>query len=382
MKVLLFGGTGQTGPLVLQGLLDRGAEVTIFHSGQHEPPLPPVEHIHGDAHFADPIRNALGSRTFDVVIAMYGRTKVIAKEMVGRTERFISVSGTQYYYASPLDPAWGAFGVVTANEESPFSSDIDIDKLGVRVRETEQAIMAHHFAGHFEVTIMRYPSVYGPNAILPSDWSFVRRLLDKRPYLLLPDGGLMLRTRVYRDNAAHALLLAFDKPEAASGQIYNVSDEPPEVSLGQRIMRMAKTIGHDCEFVDVPAWLGERLYGKKVGFHHILETAKIRKELGYRDVVPLVDAIDVTTAWWLANRPEPGGEVERKLGDRFDYAAEDEIIRLLHDVGRRIDALPLQPAQTAHPFRHPRSEGEAWSEGTARGLLNYRSVYPIPLWSP
>ncbi len=61
MNALVIGGTGATGPTIIEGLLDRGYAVTIFHSGQHEVSFTrPVEHIHGDAHFAETIDAALG----------------------------------------------------------------------------------------------------------------------------------------------------------------------------------------------------------------------------------------------------------------------------------------------------------------------------------
>ena len=50
MKALVVGGTGPTGPLITQGLLDRGYEVSIYHRGYHEAEeMPKVHHhIHGD----------------------------------------------------------------------------------------------------------------------------------------------------------------------------------------------------------------------------------------------------------------------------------------------------------------------------------------------
>ena len=51
MKALVIGGTGPTGPRVVQGLLDRGYETTIYHRGFHETDaLPEVQHhLHGNA---------------------------------------------------------------------------------------------------------------------------------------------------------------------------------------------------------------------------------------------------------------------------------------------------------------------------------------------
>ena len=50
MRTLVVGGTGPTGPFIVNGLRERGREVTIFHRGTHEVPEIPddVRHIHGD----------------------------------------------------------------------------------------------------------------------------------------------------------------------------------------------------------------------------------------------------------------------------------------------------------------------------------------------
>ena len=44
---VVIGGTGPTGPYVVNGLIDRGFQVTILHTGRHETDLigPEVEHI-------------------------------------------------------------------------------------------------------------------------------------------------------------------------------------------------------------------------------------------------------------------------------------------------------------------------------------------------
>ena len=98
MRALVVGGTGPTGPAIVNGLLARGCAVTIFHRGTHETTFQsPVEHIHGDPHFAESIDEALGKRTFDIVIATYGRLRLIASHMAGRCDRFIGIGGVAVY---------------------------------------------------------------------------------------------------------------------------------------------------------------------------------------------------------------------------------------------------------------------------------------------
>ncbi len=52
---LVIGGTGPTGPLVVEGLLAREHEVTVLHTGRHEVEYSaPVAHIHADPNFKEP----------------------------------------------------------------------------------------------------------------------------------------------------------------------------------------------------------------------------------------------------------------------------------------------------------------------------------------
>ena len=61
MRTLVIGGSGSTGIPVLQGLLDRGHDVTMLHRGVHEPAeLPEVRHLHADPHFAQTLAEAVG----------------------------------------------------------------------------------------------------------------------------------------------------------------------------------------------------------------------------------------------------------------------------------------------------------------------------------
>ena len=61
MKALVIGGTGPTGPFIVQGLLQRDYTVAILHRGTHEiAEIPPeVEHIHTDPHFLETLNTAL-----------------------------------------------------------------------------------------------------------------------------------------------------------------------------------------------------------------------------------------------------------------------------------------------------------------------------------
>jgi nucleoside-diphosphate-sugar epimerase len=382
-SVLVVGGTGQTGPLIVRALLERGHEVVVLHGGEHErADSPDVQHLHADVHFVESLAPALAGREFDVVVATYGRSHVLAETLVGRTSRVVMVTGAAYAFSEPCDPRWGPLGLTTADEDSPFSNDPNVNPLSVSVRKGEQRLLAHHDDGDYEVTILRYSMVYGPDPLQGNDWSIVRRVIDGRRHFLLPDGGLAVVSRVYRDNAAHAVMLAVDHPQQASGQVYNVSDDLPMLTVGQIVDATARALGHAWELVDVPYALVEPLYRTIGGYHRVVDISKIKAELGYRDVVEPAEAIERAAHWWAAHPLERGGALEQRIADKFDYEAEDRLIGEYQRSVREWTERLGEPPPRFHPYRHPAQPGDQWSDSTA-GRIVPRGVTarPYDVWT-
>jgi nucleoside-diphosphate-sugar epimerase len=122
------------------------------------------------------------------------------------------------------------------------------------------------------------------------------------------------------DNVAAALALAAVS-EKAAGRVYNVAETPAfsELEWAQSI---AKATGWDGEFVVLPkecmpAHLIQPGNSKQ---NWEADSTRIRRELGYREAVPLQEAIQRTVAWERANPP---GEFHPH---KFDYAAEDAAV--------------------------------------------------------
>ena len=156
----------------------------------------------------------------------------------------------------------------------------------------------------------------------------VRRVLDGRQRIIVPDGGLQLRSAVHAANAAHALLLAVDRPETSAGRTFHVSDEHTP-SLRQVVEIVAAALGHRFELVSIPDELATPARPMMMltgSYHRYTPSTALVRELGYRDVVTAADGLADTARWLAANPPEPGGTIERNLQDPFDYAAEDALI--------------------------------------------------------
>src|SRR4051794_13530621 len=122
-KALVIGGTGATGPSVVEGLYHRGYEVTILHGGQHEVEfaVPGIQHIHADPHFRETLEPAIGDATYDIVLSQYGRLRIICDVFHGRTGRLIGIGAAGGLYAPDGDPRWGLPGRPSV---FPESSDV------------------------------------------------------------------------------------------------------------------------------------------------------------------------------------------------------------------------------------------------------------------
>jgi nucleoside-diphosphate-sugar epimerase len=366
MRTLVVGGTGPTGSFIVNGLRERGRAVTIFHRGTHEiPEIPPdVRHIHGDPHFAETIADALAGETFDEVIATYGRIRLIAEAFAGKVGRFISVGGIAVYRGL-ANPRLLPLGVTAPiREDAPVAADEVEERFGMLIAQTEDVV----FANHPTATVFRYPYVYGPYQLVPREWSIVRRVLDGRPRILVPDGGTTLATHGWAGNLAHALLLAVDQPEASAGKAYNCGDLD-QLTIAQIVEVVAGALGASLEPVSVPweaAGPAKALTLSERG-HRLMDLALVRHDLGYTDVLSAVEAI-ARTALWYADNPA-GAELEERLGDPFDYEWEDRMFETAGDVterwlasrraGSNGDTVYTEAGRRfrPHPYAHPKQAG-------------------------
>jgi len=329
---LVVGGTGPTGPLVVNGLIERGYDVTILHTGRHETDLigPEVRHIHTDPFDGEATAEALGDESFDLVVAMYGRLRMLAPLLAGRCGHFVSIGGVGVYrgFGSPDDLF--PFGMtVPLAHDAPLVGDGDEFRKLRMIRVTEEAVFEHHP----QAVHLRYPQLYGPRQPLPREWPLVRRALDRRPYLVVADGGLTVKSQGWIGNAAHATLLACEAPAAALGGIYNVADSSA-LSIAQIAETVADELGHSWELVSLPYDLAapaRPLVGSWSTTHRVLDIGPTMRDLGYRDVLAPVDAWRSATRWLAENPPERGGPLERRLGDPFDYEAEDRLVAAWND---------------------------------------------------
>ncbi len=325
-RALVIGGTGPTGPFVVNGLIERGYAVTILHTGRHETDELPAEvsHIHTDPFDADATIAALGDRSHEIGVVMYGRLRTLAPALVGRVGRLITIGGVGAVrgWVEPDDLFPSGMTVPTPVDAPLAGADEPIGKIR-RIVATEQVVFEHHpSAVH-----LRYPILYGPRQLIPREWPMVRRALDRRPFFIVADGGLTLKSAAYVENAAHAVLCAIDHPEAGAGRCFNVADERG-LTIRQMAEVVADELGHRFEFVSLPNELA--VAARPVIMHHstahrVVNIRPLQELLGYRDLVAPEEGLRRTVRWLAEHPPSPAART--RLEDPFDYPAEDELVR-------------------------------------------------------
>ena len=336
-SALVIGGTGPTGHYIVNGLLQRGFDVAILHTGRHEVDEIPdhVEHIHTNPFDEAALKDAIGDRTWDLTIATYGRLRRVCEIFAGRTGKFISIGGGPAYRGYMNAPAFDPPGmrVPTAEQDPKVRSEAE-DGKGFRVLNSEAAVFEHHP----EATHFRYPYIYGKYQIAPREWPIVRRILDRRPFIILPEDGLSLSHFGGAANMAHAVLLAVDHAEAAKGQIYNCGD-CKILTLKQVVQICTQALGYDWEIVSMPynlAVSARPLIAQPWSTHRVFDLTKIRTELGYSDVVDPFEGV-AEVARWLAEHGI-GQRGEATMQDPFDYAAEDALVAAWHRAMQQMPA--------------------------------------------
>jgi nucleoside-diphosphate-sugar epimerase len=333
MDVLVIGGTGFIGPYLVRQLAEMGHSVGVFHRGKSRPDLP-AEHIFGD--WRDlPKLKPTAEIVVDLILASGAQAREFMATFRGRARRVVVASSADVYRAcgvlhrleeGPPDP-------VPLIEESPLRTkpltypqkqiemiqkmvtwwDPSYDKIQV-----EQAVMSEP---DLPGAVLRLPMIYGPGDYARRFYPVLKRIDDNRPVILYEQGWAAWRApRGYVENVAAALALAVTD-ERAARRIYNVAESPAysELEWARKIAAATDWKGQLMVLPNeqIPAHLNPPGNSAQ---HWELDSTRIRRELGYREMVPLDEAIRRTIAWERANPP---GEFNPHP---FDYAAEDAAI--------------------------------------------------------
>jgi nucleoside-diphosphate-sugar epimerase len=336
MRILLIGGNGFIGRFVVDALKARGHELCVFHRGTVGVPAG-VHEIRGQRDqlnaSAEEMKNFSPDLVVDFVISAGWQAEELMNIFRGVSRRVVMLSSIDVYRAvgishgtetGPLQELpltegselrhnlrpYPAESMQVLRKTFPWVTD-DYDKI-----PAERVVMGdRELAG----TVLRLPMVYGPGDRLHRFHPAVKRIADGRQHILFAESLAAWHSpRGYVENVAAAIVLAATD-ERAAGRIYNVCEEPSFSEL-EWARKIAAEMRWDGKFVVLPVQLTPQhlLRPGNAAQHWAASSARIRRELGYREPVPIEEAIRRTIAWESANPSEALAQ--------FDYAAEDAAV--------------------------------------------------------
>jgi nucleoside-diphosphate-sugar epimerase len=334
MRILVIGGTGFSGPHVVRLLLDMGHEIILFHRGQTEAELPEgVKHILGDRERLDDYADEFVRYAPQIVLDMIPLTEQHAQSVMGIfkgvVQRVIAISSQDVYraYGKLIGIEPGPIEPIPLTEESslreklyPYREQVDPSH---HLYHYEKILTEQVFLGDPALpgTILRYPMVYGPGDPQHRLFPYLKRMEDERPAILLDQRMATWRwTRGYVENVATVVVLAVTN-ECAMGRIYNVGEEEA-LSEAEWVTAIGAAVGWRGEVVVVPKERMPDHLGVDMNTAQslVVDTTRIREELGYSEAVSQGEGLRRTMEW---ERAHPSEKVDLRA---FDYAAEDAVL--------------------------------------------------------
>jgi nucleoside-diphosphate-sugar epimerase len=337
MRVLVVGGTGWLGPFVVDHLRRSGHDVTIFHRGVHEhPSVADFPHVH--AHRLNREHLSAAVTSHDAVVDTHptndDHARCLADACRGRVQRSVHVVCANAYLAR-LAYANRVVQALPFHEDSELREkrdesigdgqiqpEIELTDGADEPVALDRALREELRRGELPMCVLRVPKLYGPNdRHYGVEYTyFVRRILDGRPLLVsCPD---WLVHFAYVEDVASAVLLALESPQAM-GELFNVGE--PEVStIEQRFQEYAAALDRPASSALVPSqFLPSHLQPfEEVLQHHMLDTTKIRRMLGYQEKLDRAERFRRTVESYLRT---PILNSAAEIGEA-EYRREDEAI--------------------------------------------------------
>lgn len=349
MRVLVLGGTQFIGPHVVRQLVAGGHDVAVYHRGETEAELPAnVRHIHCGSAAGETDSGGWLERLPQHEREIQDFAPEVVLHMIAYTERDLrpaldlAAQGGRRLVVISSQDVYRAFGRLLGTESGPpdplpltedsalrerlypYRSDPPLpDDDPQHWRDEYDKIPVERLAltnGAVAGTVLRLPAVYGPGDKQHRLWPYLKRMDDGRTAIAIDERVAQWHwARGYVEDIAAGIALAVTH-ETAAGKVYNVA-ESDALTETEWIRAIGEAAGWHGEIVATPPdRLPESL---RVGVEEVAEqdlvvdTSRIRRELGYAERLPRSEALRRTVAWERAHPPKERGP------SADDYSAED-----------------------------------------------------------
>jgi len=332
-RALLLGGTGKTGRVLAQRLLETGWDVVVASRGER--PVPDgVRHTTLDRADGDALRAALGDG-IDALVDFVAFERAHAEQLLsleGRVRSLVVISSASVYadaegrgldeIADGEDARWR----VPLTEREPTVAAGE-ETYSTRKRAIEEVLLHQ---SDIPATLVRAGAIYGPGDLNSREWYFVKRALDGRRIVVLAHRGESRFQPTSVHNLAELIRLAAERP---GRRLLNCGD-PDAPSVAEIGRHIAAAMQHEWSEVLLPGapqdGVGDNPWGVPRPF--VLDMNEAEFEVGYRPVTIYAKAVGETCEWLVS---ETSGRDWREVltgaanlyANQFDYEREDAFVR-------------------------------------------------------
>ncbi|HSU16591.1 NAD-dependent epimerase/dehydratase family protein [Longimicrobium sp.] len=306
MRILIVGGTGFIGRAVVRAM--HGHELALFHRGATCREPRDTHHLHGDRAELLAYRERIRALRPDVVLDMVPRNGPDAQRVIdavrGIVPRVVAVSSGSVYrrFGVLMGSEPGAVDNTPSREDSPLRTRLfpyrshSVEPGPLHDYDKIPAEQAYFRATDLACSVVRLPMVYGPGDPDHRLTPYVRPMLDGRPEIPLQETAARWRNaRSYVDNAAAAIARVVEA--GAPGRAYNVAELQDFTEL-EWIRRIGAVVGWQgaVRLVRDGGRLGRPSVSElpettNFAQHLLMDSSRIRGELGYTEVVEPEEAL-------------------------------------------------------------------------------------------
>lgn len=314
MKVLLIGGTGLISTSIVNQLVERGDEVTVYNRGVTPWRIPKtVKEIKGDRWKTQAFEDQMKGLSFDAVIDMVAfapeNAESLLRAFTGRVKQII-VCSTVCVYGGPLTK-------LPATDEEPHRP---VGDYGKNKSKIESILLSADGKNGLHTTVLRPSFTTGEGTTAAGtmfDDSLPNRLRAGMP-VILHDGGKAAWAIAHVSDVARGFVNSLLNPKAY-GQAYHLTSDEHTDWAGV-YGALAKAVGGKLSAVSIPTdWLYAQAPHRAVGVKYIFQypstfdNSKATRDLSFKTTVPLVETFRRQVAWM-----EETGKLRKVEEDRFE----------------------------------------------------------------
>jgi nucleoside-diphosphate-sugar epimerase len=314
VKILLIGGTGLISTAIVNQLVERGDDVTVYNRGVTPWRIPKtVTEIKGDRWKYPEFEKQMKDLSFDAVIDMVAfapeNAESVLRAFAGRVKHIV-VCSTVCVYGGPMTR-------LPATDDEPHRP---VGDYGKNKSKIESILLSVNGKNGLHTTVLRPSFTTGEGATASGilfDDSLPNRMRKGLPVIVM-DNGKCAWAIAHVSDVARGFVNCLLNPKAY-GQAYHLTSDE-HTDWNGVFAELARAVGGKFNPVYIPTeWLYAQAPHRAVGVKYIyqypsvFDNSKAARDLGFKTTIPLVETFRRQVAWM-----EETGKLKKVDEDCFE----------------------------------------------------------------